>query len=153
MHPCRSRGCKNIKGQSWRLMKNLPVRPAPGASVSNLAESAITYQPPTLTSDIFAASWPTRMYSTLFKRPDSYLFRDKSLRPCHDFLFVKKIRNKGMKKTRSKYIRHVYGKSSYLVTFAVSWFCICFDGRLFRFSPGLTEIHKQKYDKKTNKAC
>ena len=29
------------------------------ASVSNLAESAISYQPPTLTSDIFAASQPT----------------------------------------------------------------------------------------------
>ena len=27
-----------------------------GASVSNLAESAISYRPPTLTSDIFAAS-------------------------------------------------------------------------------------------------
>ena len=27
-----------------------------GASVSNLAESAIPYQPPTLTSDIFSAS-------------------------------------------------------------------------------------------------
>ena len=26
MHPCRSRGCKIIKGQSWRSIKNLPVQ-------------------------------------------------------------------------------------------------------------------------------
>ena len=28
VHPCRSRGCKNIKGQSWRSIKNLLVQPA-----------------------------------------------------------------------------------------------------------------------------
>ena len=43
MHPCRSRGCKNIKGQSWRSIKNLPVQPAPRASGSRLAELAIFF--------------------------------------------------------------------------------------------------------------
>ena len=43
MHPCRSRGCKNIKGQSWRLIKNLPVQPALRASGSRLAELAIFF--------------------------------------------------------------------------------------------------------------
>ena len=41
MHPCRSRGCKNIKGQSWRSIKNLPVQPVPGSSGSRLAALAI----------------------------------------------------------------------------------------------------------------
>ena len=31
------------------------------------------YRPPTLTFDIFAASWLTRLYSTSFERSDSYL--------------------------------------------------------------------------------
>ena len=44
-----------------------------GASVLNLAESAISYQPPALTSDIFAASLSTRVYSALFERYNSYL--------------------------------------------------------------------------------
>ena len=43
MHPCRSRGCKNIKGQSWRSMKNLPVQPAPRTSGSRLAKLAIFF--------------------------------------------------------------------------------------------------------------
>ena len=43
MHPCRWRGCKNIKGQSWRWIKNLPVQPAPGASGSSLAKLAIFF--------------------------------------------------------------------------------------------------------------
>ena len=43
MHPCRSRGCKNIKGQSWRSIKNLPVQPVPRASGSRLAELAIFF--------------------------------------------------------------------------------------------------------------
>ena len=43
MHPCRSRGCKNIKGQSWRSIKNLPVQPALRASGSRLAELAIFF--------------------------------------------------------------------------------------------------------------
>ena len=47
---------KNIRGQSWRSKKNLQDQASPGASVSNLAESAIFFRPPTLTSDFFAAS-------------------------------------------------------------------------------------------------
>ena len=43
VHPCRSRGCKNIKGQSWRSIKNLPVQPSPRASGSRLAELAIFF--------------------------------------------------------------------------------------------------------------
>ena len=31
---------------------------------------------PTLTSDIFVASWPTRAYSASFERSDSYLSGD-----------------------------------------------------------------------------
>ena len=73
---CRSRGCKTIRGQSLRSKKICQISQALGASVSNLAESAIFYQPPTLTSDIFAASWRTRTYSTSFERSDSYLFGD-----------------------------------------------------------------------------
>ena len=83
--PFRSRGCKNIRGQSWRFKKIDQISQAPGASVSNLAESAISYRPPTLTSDIFAASWPTRAYSTSFERSDSYLFGDWKPGPWHDF--------------------------------------------------------------------
>ena len=32
MHSCRLIGCKNIKCQSWRFIKNLPVQPALGAA-------------------------------------------------------------------------------------------------------------------------
>ena len=45
----------------------------------------IFYQPPTLTFDIFAASWPTRMHSTSFERSDSYLFGAWSPRLWYDF--------------------------------------------------------------------
>ena len=41
VHSCRLRGCKNIKGQSWRSIKNLPVQPALRASGSRLAALAI----------------------------------------------------------------------------------------------------------------
>ena len=40
---CRRRGCKNIKGQSRRSKKNLPVQPPPGAWGSRLAELAIFF--------------------------------------------------------------------------------------------------------------
>ena len=43
VHSCRSRGCKNIWGQSSRLIKNLPVQPAQVASSSRLAELAIFF--------------------------------------------------------------------------------------------------------------
>ena len=42
-------------------------------------------RPPTLTSNIFAASWLTRMYSTSFERSDSYLFGVRSPRLWFDF--------------------------------------------------------------------
>ena len=45
----------------------------------------IFYQPPTLTFYIFVAPWPRRMYSTLFKRSDSYLFGARSPRLWYDF--------------------------------------------------------------------
>ena len=84
VHSCRLRGCKNIRGQSWRLKK---ICLTPGASVSNLAESAIPYWPLTLTSDIFAASWPTRNYSTSFEISKLYLFGEWKPRPWHDFWY------------------------------------------------------------------
>ena len=43
MHSCRLIGCKNIKGQSWRLIKNLPVQPLPGSSGSRSAALAIFF--------------------------------------------------------------------------------------------------------------
>ena len=42
-HPCRSRGYKNIKGQSWRLIENLAVQLAPGASGLRLVELDIFF--------------------------------------------------------------------------------------------------------------
>ena len=45
----------------------------------------IFYRPPTLTFDIFAASWPTRMHSTSFERSDSYLFGAWSPMLWYDF--------------------------------------------------------------------
>ena len=77
VHPCRLRGCKNIRGQSWRSKKICQISRTPGSSNSNLPESAISYRPPTLTSDIFAASSPTRANSTSYERsgrprPKSY---------------------------------------------------------------------------------
>ena len=47
--------------------------------VSNLAELAIFFQPPTLVSDIYAASSATTVYSTLFERSNSYLPRAREL--------------------------------------------------------------------------
>ena len=43
MHSCRLIGCKNIKGQSWRFIKNLLVQPAPGGSGSRWAAFAIFF--------------------------------------------------------------------------------------------------------------
>ena len=43
VHSCRSIGCKNIKGQSWSLIKNLPSRPVPGSSGSRSAALAIFF--------------------------------------------------------------------------------------------------------------
>ena len=43
VHLCSSRGCKNIKGQIWRLIKNLPVPPTLGTLGSSLAELVIFF--------------------------------------------------------------------------------------------------------------
>ena len=43
LHSWRSRGYKNIKDQSWRSIKNLPVRPAPSASGSRPAKLTIFF--------------------------------------------------------------------------------------------------------------
>ena len=62
---CRSRGCKNIRGQSWRLIRNCRFETdAPGARL--IWQIFFDLQLP----DIFAASWPTRVYSTPFERYD-----------------------------------------------------------------------------------
>ena len=59
-----------------KLKKICQISRAPGASGSRWAALAISNRPPTLTSDIFAASSPTRADSTSFKRSYHYLFRD-----------------------------------------------------------------------------
>ena len=43
VHPCRSRGCKNIRGQSWRLKKICQISRAPSASGSRRAALAIFF--------------------------------------------------------------------------------------------------------------
>ena len=72
------RGCKNIRGQSWRLKKKTcQVSRTPVMADSNLAE-LIFFRPPTLTSHIFIASWYTIVYSTSFERSDWYLLEQKA---------------------------------------------------------------------------
>ena len=78
---CMSRDCKYTKGQSWRLLKNLPVQPLVRVGPSR----QYLFWPPTLTSRIFEASWPTRIYNTSFKRSDSYLIGARSPRVRYDF--------------------------------------------------------------------
>ena len=41
LYSFRSRGCKNIQGQSWRMIKILLVQPTLGALVSSLPDLAI----------------------------------------------------------------------------------------------------------------
>ena len=43
VHPCRSRGCKNIRGQSWRSKKICQISRTPGTSGSRLATLAIFF--------------------------------------------------------------------------------------------------------------
>ena len=76
VHSCRLRGCKNIRGQSWRSIRNCRLCQIRDQCARGPADLADFFRPPTLTSDIFAASWPTRTYSTSFERSDSYLFGD-----------------------------------------------------------------------------
>ena len=82
---CRSRGWKNIRGQSWRSIRNCRLGQIRDRCARGPAALADFFRPPTLTSDIFAASWPTRTYSTSFERSDSYLFGEWKPRPWHDF--------------------------------------------------------------------
>ena len=57
VHSCRSRGCKNIKGQSWRLIKNLPGWLAPGASGSRSAVLAIFFVTSNFDLKYFCSLW------------------------------------------------------------------------------------------------
>ena len=80
-----SRGCKDIRGQSWRS-KNICLLArfetnAPGAG----RFGRYFFCPPTLTSDIFAVPWPKSIFSTSFERSISYLFGDQSPRLLNDF--------------------------------------------------------------------
>ena len=83
VHSCKSRGCKNVWGQSWRSQS--PTWPTRTRCAWGWLNWQIFYQPPTLTFDIFAAYWPTRMQSTSFERSDSYLFGARSPGLWYDF--------------------------------------------------------------------
>ena len=73
-----SGGCKDIRGQSWRLKKYLPTWPTSGAWVWIGLIGRYHFWPPTLTSDIFAASCPKSMFSSSFERNKSPVWRLKS---------------------------------------------------------------------------
>ena len=82
---CRSGGCKNIRGKSWRSIK-IADSPrletdVPGAQLI----WKISFDLQLWHSDIFAASWSIRMFSTSFERSDSYLSGDSKLRSWHKF--------------------------------------------------------------------
>ena len=85
VHSCRSRGCKNIRGQSWRKIRNCWLSQIRDWCAQGPVDLADFFRPLNLTSDIFAASWPTREYSASFERSDSYLFGDRKPGPWHDF--------------------------------------------------------------------
>ena len=74
---CRWRGWKNIRGQSWRSIRNCRLGQIRDRCARGPAALADFFRPPTLTSDIFAASCPTRAYSISFERSISYLFGAK----------------------------------------------------------------------------
>ena len=52
---CRSRGCKNIRGQSWRSMENCWLRQNRDCWALGLAGQADFFRRPTLTSDFFCS--------------------------------------------------------------------------------------------------
>ena len=56
VHSCRSRDCKNIRGQSWRSIRNCWLSQIRDWRAGGPAEVADFFPPPTLTFDIFAAS-------------------------------------------------------------------------------------------------
>ena len=64
--------------------KNLLVQLAPGPGALGWSRAKF-FRPPALTSNIFAAPQPKLMFSTSFQRSKTYLFQDRSPRPCHDF--------------------------------------------------------------------
>ena len=76
VYPCRLRCCKNIRGQSWESIRNCWLSQIRDWCPRGLADLTDSHWPPTLDSDIFAASWHTRVYSNTFKRSDSYLYGD-----------------------------------------------------------------------------
>ena len=55
-----------LLGQSWRSKKSLSVQPARARLCRIRPSWQFSVRPPTLTSCIFAASWPTKGYSNLF---------------------------------------------------------------------------------------
>ena len=56
VHSCTLRGCKNIRGQSWRSIRNCRLWQIRVRWTWGPADLADFFWPPTLTSDIFAAS-------------------------------------------------------------------------------------------------
>ena len=63
-----SRGCKNIRGQSWKSKKYLPTCPVWTDAPRVSWVGRYFFRTTILTSDIFAASWPKSMFSTSFER-------------------------------------------------------------------------------------
>ena len=85
VHSCKSKGCKNIWGQSSRSQRKLPTRLTQTWCTQGWLNWQIFYQPPTLTFDILAVPWPKSMFNTSFERSESYLLKARSPKPWHDF--------------------------------------------------------------------
>ena len=76
-----------LRGQSWRSIRNCRLGQTRDWCARGAAALAYFFQPSTLTSDIFAASLPTRKNSTSFERSNSYLFGEWKPRPWHNFWY------------------------------------------------------------------
>ena len=74
MQPCSLKGWRITDNQSWRIETEM-VLLDPGTHFyeSTLICKMIFSRSATLTSSSFAALWATRLHSTSFESPDSYL--------------------------------------------------------------------------------
>ena len=71
--------------EGWSLKKISANSAGPGHMGSNRVIGRCFFRPPTLTSDIFTATWLKSMFSTSFKRSISYLFGDANPKLLKDF--------------------------------------------------------------------
>ena len=116
---CRSRGCKNIRDQSWRSKKNLLFQTDPGCGgfesgrVGNFFFSTSNF-------DLwyFAASWPTKTYITSLK----------------DLIHIcLETENQGQGMTFN--ITYVCLKYPYIISYRGKWvYLFCHRCTLFKFS-------------------